>query len=166
MAIVESAEAGLRAAAAGATIIQLRAPRLTAREIEREAMRLKAGSPVPVIVSSRCDIALAAGLDGVNLPENDIAVAEARALLGDRWVSRSVHSVEAARASEGADCLVFGPVWQTASHPGRKAAGLEALRSIASATTIPVIAIGGMTRERVPEVLDVCAGYAAIGLFS
>jgi len=165
MAVVESAEAGLRAAARGATMIQLRAPRLTAREIEREAGRLKAGSPVPVIVSSRCDIARAAGLDGVNLPEGDIPVAEARTLLGDAWVSRSVHSLEAARASDGADCLVFGPVWQTASHPGSTAAGIDALREVAEATAMPVIAIGGVTRERLPEVMAVCAGYAAIGLF-
>src|SRR5947209_16052701 len=138
MAVVESAEAGLRAAAGGATIIQLRAPRLTTREVEREALRLKAGSPVPVIVSSRCDIAIAAGLDGVNLPEGDIPVDEARALLGSAWVSRSVHSLDAARRSAGADCLIFGPVWQTASHPSRPPAGIEALRSVAAATTIPV----------------------------
>ena len=166
MAVVESAEAGLRAAARGATIIQLRAPRLTTREIEREAARLKAGSPVPVIVSSRCDIAQAVGLDGVNLPEGDIPVADARALLGDAWVSRSIHSLEAARESDGADCLVFGPVWPTASHPGRAPVGLDSLRAVAAATAIPVIAIGGVTRERVPEVMAVCAGYAAIGLFT
>jgi len=166
MAVVESAEAGLRAAAGGATVIQLRAPRLTTRDVEREALRLKAGSPVPVIVSSRCDIAIAAGLDGVNLPEGDIPVDEARALLGRAWVSRSVHSLEAAREAGGADRLIFGPVWQTASHPGRTPAGLEALRAVAAATTIPVIAIGGVTRERVAEVMGVCAGYAAIGLFT
>ncbi len=165
MAVVESAEAGLRAAARGATMIQLRAPRLTAREIEREAVLLKAGSAVPVIVSSRCDIAMAAGLDGVNLPEGDIPVAAARALLGRAWVSRSIHSLEAARTSEGADCLIFGPVWDTASHPGREPAGIDALREVAATATVPVIAIGGVTRERVPEVAEVCAGYAAIGLF-
>jgi len=165
MAVVESAEAGLRAAARGATMLQLRAPGLPAREVEREAARLRAGSPVAVIVSSRCDVALAAGLAGVNLPENDIPVAEARKLLGDRWISRSVHSLEAARASGGADCLLFGPVWETESHPGRPAAGLDALRGVAAASSIPVIAIGGVTRERVTDVLSVCAGYAAISLF-
>ena len=165
MAIVESAAAGLRAAAGGATMIQLRAPRLSAREIEREAARLQAESPVPVIVSSRCDIALAIGLAGVNLPENDVSVTDARRLLGDRWVSRSVHSVEAARASVDADCVIFGPVWETASHPGGHAFGIAGLRSVVEASPVPVIAIGGVTRERIPQVLSVCAGFAAISLF-
>ena len=167
MAVVESAEAGLRAAAKGATMIQLRAPVLNARQLEREAIRLQAESPVPVIVSSRCDIALAAGLAGVNLPESDISVAEARKLLGDRWVSRSVHSPRAADEAEadGADAVIFGPVWETPSHPGSTPVGLEAVRSLAQDSRIPVIAIGGLTRERVPEVMAICGGYAAIGLF-
>lgn len=163
MAVVESAEAGLRAASRGATIVQLRAPDLTARDIEREATVLQAQCPVPVIVSSRCDIALAAGLAGVNLPERDISVADARKLLGDRWISRSIHAVDDDVA--GADCLIFGPVWETASHPGVKSQGIDALRRAAARSTVPVVAIGGVTHERVPEVLSVCAGYAAISLF-
>jgi thiamine-phosphate diphosphorylase len=167
MAVVESAEAGLAAASRGATIVQLRAPNATARDLEREAMVLKARCPVPVIVSSRCDIALAAGLAGVNLPERDIPVADARTLLGDRWISRSVHGTDHDDevAGAGADCLIFGPVWETQSHPGVKPQGIEALRRAAAASKIPVIAIGGVTRERVPEVLSVCAGYAAISMF-
>lgn len=163
MAVVESAEAGLRAAERGATIVQLRAPGLTTREVEREAALLKAQSPVPVIVSSRCDVALAAGLAGVNLPERDISVADARTLLGDRWVSRSIHATEVDAA--GADCLIFGPVWETATHPEGNPQGVEALRRVAARSKIPVIAIGGVTRERIPEVLAVCAGYAGISLF-
>jgi thiamine-phosphate diphosphorylase len=167
MAVVESAEAGLRAAARGATVIQLRAPGLSAREIEREAMRLRAESPVPVLVSSRCDIALAAQLSGVNLPENDIAVADARRLLGDGcWISRSVHTPAAARESAGADLIIFGPVWETPSHPAVRGVGIETLRSLAEGSSIPVIAIGGVTEERIPEVMSVCAGYAAISRFA
>ncbi|HLZ93843.1 MAG TPA: thiamine phosphate synthase [Candidatus Dormibacteraeota bacterium] len=164
MAIVESAEAGLRAAAQGATMIQLRAPDKTARDVEREAVRLKAESKLPVIVSARCDIALAAGLDGVNLPENDISVADARRLLGSRWISRSVHSPDAEAA--GAGYVIFGPVWPTASHPGRPAHGLEALKGIVRRSDIPVIAIGGVTAKRVAEVLEAgAAGYASITMF-
>ncbi len=167
MAVVESAAAGLRAAAAGATVIQLRAPHLTAREIETEAMRLAAESPVTVVVSSRVDIAVAANVAGVNLPENDISVTDARRLLGGRIVSRSVHSAAGARQAEldGADYVIFGPVWESPSHPGASAHGVAALKRIAQDATIPVVAIGGVTRERIPEVLEVCGGYAAISLF-
>jgi len=167
MAVVDSAEAGLRAVTRGATMIQLRAPSLSARQVEAEALRLLANARVPVVVSSRCDISLAVGLAGVNLPENDITVRDARGLLGGRIVSRSVHSVASALEAEkdGADFVIFGPVWSTPSHPGRPAQGLEALKSVAGACTIPVIAIGGVTAERIEQVNAVCAGYAAISLF-
>jgi thiamine-phosphate diphosphorylase len=167
MAVVEDAEAGLRAATRGATIIQLRAPHRTARDVERDAMRLKADSPVRVIVSSRCDIALAAGLAGVNLPESDISVADAKQVLRAHLISRSVHSLEAARQAEeeGADFVIFGPVWESATHPGGKPQGVEALRRVAEGVSIPVIAIGGVSEVRVPEVLSICGGYAAISLF-
>ena len=167
MAVVDSAEAGLRAVARGATMIQLRAPNGTARQVEIEATRLRGNAGVPILVSSRCDIALAVGLAGVNLPESDIAVRDARALLEGRTVSRSVHSIAAAVEAEmdGADFVIFGPVWSTLSHPGRSAWGIEALKSVAGACTIPVIAIGGVTAERTAQVNAVCAGYAAISLF-
>jgi len=78
-----------------------------------------------------------------------------------------VHSVAAALEAEkdGADFVIFGPVWSTTSHPGRPAQDLEALKSVAGACTIPVIAIGGVTAERIEQVNAVCAGYAAISLF-
>jgi thiamine-phosphate pyrophosphorylase len=168
MAIVTSASAGMNAAGR-ATILQLRAPLSTARAIEQEATALVATSPVPVVVSSRCDIALSAGAAGVNLPENDIPVTAARAMIGDRLVGRSVHSLESAlRAeSEGADYVIFGPVWASASHPGSSPAGITALAEVAHALRIPVLAIGGVTDQRIAECKAAgAAGYAAIGLFA
>src|SRR5206468_6048264 len=134
MAIVASAEAGLRAAPR-ATIVQLRAAELSARELEREAVRLVASSPVPVLISSRCDIALAAGAAGVNLPERDIGIEFARGRIQHGLVGRSVHSAEAARRAEGegADFVIFGPVWRRASHPGGDPAGVELLSGLAAA---------------------------------
>jgi thiamine-phosphate pyrophosphorylase len=168
MAVVDRAEGGLHAIQLGATILQLRAPGLTARELEVEASRLVPQSSVPVLVSSRCDVALAAGAAGVNLPERDIPVAEARALLGDRLIGRSVHSPEAARQAErqGADFVIFGPVWPSPSHPDRAAKGLSALAEVASAVRIPVVAIGGVDAERAAQCLSAGAGgYAAIRMF-
>jgi thiamine-phosphate pyrophosphorylase len=167
MAIVTTASAGMKAAAR-ATILQVRDSLSSARTIEREAAALVATSPVPVVVSSRCDIALAAGAAGVNLPENDVPVAAARALMGERLVGRSVHSLESAlRAeSEGADYVIFGPVWASASHPASAPAGIEALAEVARTLRIPVIAIGGVTEGRIAECHAAgAAGYAAIGMF-
>ncbi len=168
MAIVPSAEAGMRAAQR-ATVIQLRAPYMHVADLQREAERLVASSPVPVVVGSRCDVALAAGAAGVNLPEHDIPIAEARLLVGDRLVGRSVHSVEAAVAAErdGADFVIFGPVWESTTHPDVTPTGVGALARVAAAVSIPVLAIGGVTPERIASVHDAgAAGYAAIGLFS
>jgi thiamine-phosphate pyrophosphorylase len=168
MAIVSSAEAGLRAAS-GATILQLRAPDVRAIDLEREAARLVASSPVPVLVSSRCDVALAVGAAGVNLPERDIATREARSLLGERLLGRSVHSIEAAIAAEhdGADFVIFGPVWQSTTHPDATPLGIGALSRVAASVQIPVLAIGGVTKQRIADVRNAgAAGYAAIRLFS
>ncbi|HSS93628.1 MAG TPA: thiamine phosphate synthase, partial [Candidatus Dormibacteraeota bacterium] len=138
------------------------------RALDGEAKRLVAASPVPVVISSRCDIALSAGAAGVNLPEHDIAVADARSLLGKLLVGRSVHSLAGAlRAeNEGADYVIFGPVWASASHPVTEPAGIAALVEVARAVRIPVLAIGGVTESRLSECLAAgAAGYAAIRLF-
>jgi thiamine-phosphate diphosphorylase len=167
MAIVSSAAAGLRAASR-ATIVQLRAPALSTAALENELNTLVATASVPIVVSSRCDIAIACDAAGVNLPEGDIPIADARMIVGRRLIGRSVHSRAGAVAAEhdGADYVVFGPVWESASHPGIAPAGLAALVEVVLAVGIPVLAIGGVTAERTSEVLvSGAAGYAAIRLF-
>ena len=167
MAIVSTAEAGLRAAPR-ATIVQLRAPELSTRGLEREAVLLVASTTLPVLISSRCDVAVACEAAGVNLPERDIETADARVLLGRRLIGRSVHSLEAAIDAEidGADFVIFGPVWRSESHPNVEPVGVEALARVASAVSIPVLAIGGVTDERVAACGEAgAAGYAAVGFF-
>jgi len=165
---VPNADAGLRARVKGATILQLRDPAGTVRTLEREARRLIPTSTVPVIVSSRIDVALATKAYGVHLPERDVSVAEARKLLPKGLIGRSVHSVEAAREAEqqGADYVVFGPVFPTVTHPDAKPVGLDALREVAESVGIPVLAIGGVE----PALEESCwkagaAGFAAIAYF-
>ncbi len=168
MAVVSSAEAGQRAAEC-ATILQLRAPALATRAFELEGSRLVSAVKIPVVVSSRCDVALACGAAGVNLPERDIPTRDARALLGRRLVGRSVHSLESAIEAEreGADYVIFGPVWRSPSHPETKPVGIEALAAVAAGLHIPVVAIGGVTEGRIAECAAAgAAGYAAIGLFA
>jgi thiamine-phosphate pyrophosphorylase len=135
---------------------------------ETEANKLVGSVSVPVIVSSRCDVALTSGAAGVNLPERDIPVAGARTLLGRRLVGRSVHSIEAAQQAErdGADFVIFGPVWASTSHPDSPPAGIAALEEVAHSVLIPVLAIGGVTEQRIAECHAAgAAGYAAIGMF-
>jgi len=168
MAIVASAAAGMRAASR-ANILQLRAPSLTARKLEREALELVASSPVPVLISSRCDVAIAAGAAGANLPERDLGIEFARGLIRRGLLGRSVHSLEMAHRAEveGADFVIFGPVWRSASHPDVEPAGVHALSEVADALRIPVLAIGGVTEERIAECHKAgAAGYAAIRLFA
>jgi thiamine-phosphate pyrophosphorylase len=167
MAVVASASEGLHAAGR-ATILQLRAPHLSARELEREALALVGKTPIPVIISSRCDVALAAQAGGVNLPERDILVSDARKVLGERLIGRSVHSLEAGLIAEGdgADFVIFGPVWPSESHPQGPPAGVEALSRVANGLRIPVLAIGGVTESRIAECHAAgAAGFAAIRLF-
>jgi thiamine-phosphate pyrophosphorylase len=168
MAVVDSVPGGLRAIELGATILQLRAPGLSVRELEREASLLVTQSSVPVLVSSRCDVALAAGAAGVNLPERDIPIEAARGILGDRLIGRSVHSLAAAKEAErgGSDFVIFGPVWPSPSHAHEPAKGVAALAEVASAVHIPVLAIGGVDSGRVADCLAAGArGYAAIRMF-
>jgi thiamine-phosphate diphosphorylase len=90
--------------------------------------------------------------------------ADARRVFPAGWIGRSVHTVEDARAAvaEGADFLVVGSIYRTASHPDREPAGPE-LVTRAARLGVPVIAIGGVTSERVSELKNAGAyGVAAI----
>jgi thiamine-phosphate diphosphorylase len=117
-------------------------------------------------VNDRLDIALAVPTAGVQLGNGSLPVSAARALNPLWWIGKSVHDLAEAEAArtEGADYLVVGPVFATASHPGRAPLGLERLQAIASAVDgLPVIAIGGITADRVRDVKQSGAyGVAAI----
>lgn len=117
-----------------------------------------------VMVAGRPDVAAAVGAQGVQLAAGDLSPADARAVLTHGWIGRSVHSAdEAARAAdEGADYLLAGSVFESASHPGRPAAGL-AFITAAARSGLPVIAIGGITAANAGAVRDAGAwGVAAI----
>jgi len=124
-------------------------------------------SATELLVNDRVDIALAAGADGVQLGRRSLPIPAARALLGaDAWIGYSAHDAEEAgqSARDGADFVLLGPVYPTASHPDRPALGLDELRRAAETAGIPVLAIGGITPERVPDVLAAGAyGVAVLG---
>jgi thiamine-phosphate pyrophosphorylase len=169
MAVVATVEAGRGARSRGATHVQLRRPGATGAPLLDDARQLVAEARLPVLVSSRVDVALAAGAAGTHLPEHDLPVEAARRLLPGRLLGRSVHDLEAARdsAAEGADYLIFGPVFATPTHPGARPVGLDALHEVASAVEVPVLAIGGVDVSRLSDCLAAgAAGYAAVRPFA
>ena len=123
---------------------------------------------VRVIVNDRLDVALAAGADGAHLGVAGIPVAEARRFLGPKLtLGASTHNLAELRAAQegGADYATFGPVFATAS----KAAygpplGVEALCEAVRSSSMPVLALGGITADRARELGGSgIAGVAAIG---
>lgn len=117
------------------------------------------------VVNDRVDVALAAGAGGVQLGRRSMAPLDVRQLLGtDAVIGSSVGTADGARAAlgAGADFLLAGSVFATATHPGREGMGMVGLAEIAGLGA-PTVAIGGMTPERVAEARAAGArGVAAI----
>ena len=162
-----------RALAAGVERIQIREKDLTARELcelTRSVLALARGRRTQVLVNDRADLALAAGAHGVHLRANSVAPETLRILLPPPLlIGVSTHSVEEVKAAEreGADFVVFGPVFATASKEGYGLPqGAEQLRDAAEAVRIPVLALGGVTEANARECLATgAAGIAGISLF-
>lgn len=132
--------------------------------VARMARRICDRANIPLVVNDRVDVALIAGADGVHLGQTDLPIGEARAIAGARlFVGVSTHDLEQVRAAcaAGADYLGFGPVFATSTkeNPDR-VQGLEGLRTAVASTTVPIVAIGGITAASVREVY--LAGAAAI----
>lgn len=167
--ITDSRAVALGAAAKGATMIQIRAKQLSAREQFLLAREAVAGTGIPVLVNSRADIALAAGARGVHLPAGSISPEVIRSIAPRGFlIGVSCHMEEelASAEREGADFAVFGPVFETASHPGVAPLGIEALARAVRRVAMPVYALGGITEANAPLCIAAgAAGVAGISLF-
>ncbi len=152
----------------GANMVQLREKDLPSGKLLDTALtlrRLTKGRAL-LFINDRVDVAVASGADGVQLGEDAMSVAAARKVGPGLLVSRSVHDVDGAvRAQEGgADMLVAGTIFPSESHPGAPAAGVELLKRLRSAVSVPYIAIGGVTEENAPSAMAAGAsGVAVIG---
>jgi thiamine-phosphate diphosphorylase len=162
------------AARAGVHLVHVRERDLAGGPIVRltehcvEAVR---GTRARVVVNDRLDVALATRAHGVHLRGDSMDAARVRRVVPAGFlIGRSVHSAEEARAvsANGAvDYLVFGSVFETMSKPGREAAGLDELRAVSTETTVPVLAVGGISPSRAAAVARAGAsGIAAIGVFA
>jgi thiamine-phosphate pyrophosphorylase len=161
---------------AGVDIVQVREKDLTSRELiilveeALSATREQGMGGARVVVNDRVDVALAGGADGAHLAAHSMPVQVVRRFVPRAFViGVSCHSLGEAMAAEsgGADYLVLGPVFETPSKLGYgPPLGLEELRNVASRIRIPVLALGGITVDRIRPCLEAGAsGIAGIRIF-
>ena len=155
----------------GADTIQFRQKTGATREmieIAQQIRQLCADSGVTFIVNDRVDVAIAAGADGVHLGQDDFPLPLARELLGEsRIIGGSAVTLEEAQKclSEGADYIGFGPVYPTASkEDAGPVTGIDLLKQVVEVIPLPIIAIGGVSAENTPEVMQ--AGIHGIAVIS
>lgn len=154
----------------GATFIQLREKHLDKDEFLKEAMEIKAlcaEYKVPFVINDDVDIALKIDADGVHVGQSDMQAGDVRAKLGpDKIIGVSAQTVEQALLAEknGADYLGVGAVFATSSKDDAIEVGPEVLKAICSAVSIPVVAIGGITKENVIQLKG--SGISGIAVIS
>jgi thiamine-phosphate pyrophosphorylase len=164
--LVKAVEQALRG---GVRAVQLREKDLPAADLLSLAGRLRSLTRrhgARLLINDRVDIALAVEADGVHLGAGSLPVAEARRLLGpQKLIGYSAHRLEelASGENDGADFATFSPIFHTPS----KAAwgppqGLERLRQACRASRLPILALGGIRRENLPEILATGAHGIAV----
>ncbi|HEY0831410.1 MAG TPA: thiamine phosphate synthase [Candidatus Dormibacteraeota bacterium] len=149
------------AARGGAGIVQLRHKTLARRELLGLARRIRtvtAHAGVLFVVNDHVDIALLSGADGVHLGPDDLSVASARRVAGDRLlIGASASSPEAARAAiaDGADYLGSGPAFATPIKTEKQVIGPRGVAAIAIAAGpgVPVFAIGGIDESNIAQLI-------------
>ncbi len=156
----------------GVRTVQLRQKNMHARELWQLANKLRqltAEYRAFLTINGRLDIALAVNADGVHLSEKDLSPQVVKKLKPSLTVGVSTHSVESAlRAQqEGADYVVFGPIFETPSKIAfGPPQGISRLEMVTQLLSIPVIAVGGISFEQAAACLAAGAyGIAAIGAF-
>lgn len=139
----------------GATIVQLREKELSEEEFLKEALEIKKVTDqykVPFIINDNVKIAKECGADGIHVGQDDTSILEVRKILGDDIIiGASAHNVEEALKAqkEGADYLGVGAVFGSQTKTNVCKMPNETLKAICEAVTIPVVAIGGITKENI-----------------
>ena len=157
--------------AGGVRLLQLRVKQQPTRDfvsLATAVRRICHDSQCTFIINDRVDVALAVEADGVHLGQEDLPLTAARKIVGgEKIIGVSTHTAQQALTAEqeGADYIGFGPLFGTTTKAtGYTARGLEQLQEVRQRVHIPIVAIGGITAERAPAVLQ--AGADAVALIS
>ena len=160
---LETLEPALRG---GVDIFQLRDKHAADDELKRAAERARGlceRHGALFVVNDRPDLAVAAGADGVHLGQGDMAIEEARAIVGpELLIGRSTHSPSQVDGAAGADYIGVGPVHATPTKLGRPAVGVELVRYAAANARVPFFAIGGLDAATLPGAVAAGATRAAV----
>lgn len=154
----------------GATFIQLREKELDEEHFLEEAKEIKElcrRYQVPFVINDNVEIALAVDADGVHVGQSDMEAGDVRAKLGpDKMIGVSAQTVEQAVMAEqnGADYLGVGAVFPTGSKADALEVSHDTLIAICKAVKIPVIAIGGISKENILELSG--SGICGIAVIS
>ena len=155
--------------AGGARLIQLRDKEASAKDLFEAAqacLKLTRAAGATLILNDRVDIAIAADADGVHLGQDDLAVDEARALLGpEKIIGISTHSLAQVKAAllTSANYIAVGPIFPTTTKANPDPiVGLELLRQARALTSLPIVAIGGITLATAAEVIAAGANSVAV----
>jgi thiazole tautomerase (transcriptional regulator TenI) len=150
------------------SMFHLREKNAAAKELYEGILTMRRAGvpPSKITVNDRADVALAAGVQAVQLPESGLDPSVVKAAFPALRVGKSVHRLQEAAEAErqGADYVLFGHVYPSSSKPGIPGKGTAVLREICRALDIPVIAIGGIRPENLREVI--AAGAAGIAVMS
>src|SRR5207248_7570693 len=120
---------------------------------------------VPLIINDHAEVARDLGADGLHLGQEDMSIAEARAIVGAECaVGKSTHNLDQAIRAfyEGADYIGFGPLFATPTKPDYPPIGLSKIENVHEAVRIPIFCIGGIKLDNLPKVIEAGAQRVVI----
>jgi len=159
-------EVAVQAVSAGCDAVHVRLPGASGGDVVQLARLLRDAVDAPLIVNDRADVAKLTSAEALQLGERSLSVQDARSVLGTAMlIGRSVHDLTGAIAAEraGADYLMAGNVFETASKRGQPGRGLGWFAELCAIVQIPVIAIGGVQAHHVAELTQAGAHGVAVG---
>jgi len=166
---VPEIECAQRLVAAGVRLLQYRNKRASARDLfdsSKQLSSLLVPQGVTFVVNDRADVAALAGANGVHVGQEDLGVEEARQVVGEgKIVGVSTHNLEQFQraAASSAYYIAVGPIFATGTRSSPDpVVGTQFIQKVRPLTDKPIVAIGGITLERAPEIIESGADSVAV----